>query len=301
MSKGPLVSVVMPTYNQAMFVGEAIESVLNQTYNNYELIIIDNYSDDGTEEIVNSYAYQDKRIIYKKFSNKGIIATSRNIAIKMSRGYYIAFLDSDDLWFADKLKKVIEFYMMYPEIDLICNDEYFVQGDDKSIIKRARYGPYRKYRDLLFKGNSLSTSAVTVKKSKLLAAGMFSEDKRFVTAEDYELWLRLSKSCNIAYLHEVLGNWRVHEVSNSGSVDRHTESVSNVINHHFRQWPYKNTYYRLLLNKRRGAVLRGAGRSLLKSGDFISARSYLTRALKRYPFSLKTWILFSASLAQIKL
>ena len=81
-TKQPLVSVIMPTHNHARFIGEAIDSVLNQTYKNFELIIIDNYSEDNKEKIVSSY--KDDRIKYLKFKNNGIIATSRNYGIKHS-------------------------------------------------------------------------------------------------------------------------------------------------------------------------------------------------------------------------
>ena len=110
--KQPLVSVVMPTYNYAQFIGDAIGSVLDQTYKNIELIIIDNYSDDNTEEIIASF--NDTRIKYKKFRNNGIIAASRNIGISESRGKYIAFLDSDDMWKPAKIEK---------QIKLLENDE----------------------------------------------------------------------------------------------------------------------------------------------------------------------------------
>ena len=90
-----LVSVIMPTYNHALFISEAISSVLSQTYQNLELIIIDNYSQDETEKIVLGYAKNDQRMRYEKFSNKGIIAASRNQGIRRARGEYIAFIDSD--------------------------------------------------------------------------------------------------------------------------------------------------------------------------------------------------------------
>src|SRR3989304_8476363 len=99
--KQPLVSVIMPTYNHARFIGEAIGSVLNQTYPNLELIIIDNYSEDNTEEIVSSY--KNQRVKYFKFRNHGVIAASRNYGMRHAQGDYIAFLDSDDLWEPTKI------------------------------------------------------------------------------------------------------------------------------------------------------------------------------------------------------
>ena len=94
-------SVILPTYNRAKFIEGAITSVLNQDYLNWELIIIDNFSKDNTQEIVEKF--NDKRIKYIKYKNNGIIAKSRNYGIKLSKGNYLAFLDSDDWWYSKKL------------------------------------------------------------------------------------------------------------------------------------------------------------------------------------------------------
>lgn len=297
----PLIAVVMPTYNHEKFITEAIESVLNQTHKNFELIIIDNYSTDNTEDIVRSYCVAEPRIRYQKLRNNGIIAASRNAGIKMTTGTYVAFIDSDDLWFPEKLEKVIHFFTEFPEIDLVCHDENHISGPNKNFIKTHRSGPYTSYEDMLFKGNSLSTSAVVVRRNKLLEIGLFSENKDFVTAEDYELWLRLSRTCRIAYLHEVLCDWRIHEASLSGNLEKHAASVLNVINYHFERWPQKSFHYKYLINKRRGAIMRGTGRNFIKAGKFASAKSYLSKAMRIDPLSIKTWIIYGGYMARIKI
>ena len=101
-----LVSVVMPTYNHAEFLSEAIESVLNQSYSQLELIVIDNFSEDDTKNIVKSF--QDARIQYFKFANEGVIAASRNYGIKQAKGKYLAFIDSDDVWLKEKLSEQVD-------------------------------------------------------------------------------------------------------------------------------------------------------------------------------------------------
>ena len=92
----PFVSVVIPTYNHAKFLGKALESVIYQTYRNWEVIVIDNKSTDGTRQVIENY--KDPRIQYFKISNDGIIAKSRNLGINVAKGEWIAFLDSDDWW-----------------------------------------------------------------------------------------------------------------------------------------------------------------------------------------------------------
>ncbi len=94
---GTLVSVVIPTYNHARFLGRALQSVMDQTYKNWEVIIIDNHSQDNTDEIVE--AFKDPRITLLKIHNNGVIAASRNMGIRAAKGEWIAFLDSDDHWY----------------------------------------------------------------------------------------------------------------------------------------------------------------------------------------------------------
>ena len=122
--KEELVSIIMPSYNTGKFIQETIDSVINQTYDNWELIIVDDCSSDNTDEIVKSI--KDDRIFYLKNKKNSGAAVSRNKALKMAKGKWIAFLDSDDLWKKDKLEKQIKFmknnnyhfsYTNYVEID----------------------------------------------------------------------------------------------------------------------------------------------------------------------------------------
>ena len=106
-SSSPMVSVIIPTFNQAELLQKALQSVSNQTFQDWEAIVIDNHSQDTTKEIVESM--NDSRISYEVFSNQGIIAASRNLGINLAKGNYIAFLDSDDLWYPSKLSTCLEY------------------------------------------------------------------------------------------------------------------------------------------------------------------------------------------------
>lgn len=192
-SEQPLVSVIMPTYNHAKFIGKAIESVLSQTYKNFEMIIIDNYSEDDTEKIVASY--EDDRIIYLKFKNNGIIAASRNHGIKHSHGEYVAFLDSDDFWHKQKLEKQLPHFGT-PEIigvasnAVLVSETPYYRKDNLARSKRG-YVDY-KYRDILNR-NRIMTSSLIVRRDMLDQSGLFDEDKTFSFIEDWELWLRMAR------------------------------------------------------------------------------------------------------------
>ena len=115
----PLVSVVIPTFNQASYLGRALQSVLDQTYTNWEAIVIDNHSTDNTDELMTSFA--DPRIIYLKIHYNGVIAASRNLGIRAAKCEWIAFLDSDDWWRLDKLQVVFD--CINDKVDLVYHDQ----------------------------------------------------------------------------------------------------------------------------------------------------------------------------------
>lgn len=229
----PLVSVVIPTYNHGHLISEAITSVLNQSYKNFEIIIIDNYSQDNTEEVVKSF--KDKKINYIKFNNKGIIAASRNIGIKNTKGELVAFLDSDDVWYKDKLKYSIKAFQKNADIILSCHNEYCVRNN--KIIKKYNYGPYTEnmYYSLLFKKNCVSTSAVVAKKDVLIKTGGFLEDEKFIGCEDYEYWMRLSKEGKFYFINKVLGEYRIHGTNIISNPIKLANNVFNVLELHYNK------------------------------------------------------------------
>ena len=130
----PLVSIVIPTYNHAKFIGKALKSVLDQTYENWEAIVIDNQSIDQTSKILSNYT--DPRIKCFKINNDGIIAKSRNLGIKKATGEWIAFLDSDDWWTKDKLEACIG--MIGTNVDFIYHAHEYV-SKSKPFFKKKNY------------------------------------------------------------------------------------------------------------------------------------------------------------------
>lgn len=141
-----LVSIVMPSYNTAKFISVAIESVLMQTYQNWELLIVDDCSTDNTDEVVSKY--DDRRIIYLKNEKNSGAAFSRNKALKRAKGKWIAFLDSDDLWYQTKLEEQIEFmkknkyyfsYTNYREVDEVGIQTGVEVSGPKKITKNKMY------------------------------------------------------------------------------------------------------------------------------------------------------------------
>jgi len=200
----------MPTYNHAAFIGEAIRSVLAQTYGDLELIIVDNYSEDDTEAIVRGF--NDPRIEYLKFANDGVVAASRNAALKQARGGFIAFLDSDDTWTADKIETQLEHLKANPNVALVCgsmvtrrNDEPFDIAAQPPAASLSGFS-YNWLLDRSF----IFCSSVMVRREVFDEVGLLDEDPGMVSSEDWDLWLRIARRHRLALLGKQLGSYRVH-------------------------------------------------------------------------------------------
>lgn len=203
------VSVIVPTYNRAHLVRETIDSILSQTFNDFELIIVDDESTDSTDEVVKSY--KDKRIRYFKHQHHGIIAANRNYGIRRAKGKYIAFCDDDDLWFPQKLEKQVQELEKDSQIGLVCNNEigFDDKGDHGELIKTKLTDQDFTFESLIAV-NRVSTSTVLVRKAVLNDVGMMDESPELVAVEDYELWLRIAKKYRVKYIDMPLGKYRTH-------------------------------------------------------------------------------------------
>jgi glycosyltransferase involved in cell wall biosynthesis len=201
----PLVSIVIPTYNRASDLKRALKSVREQTLTDWEAIIVDNHSTDDTDEVVESF--NDPRIKFLKIHNHGVIAASRNKGVAESNGDYIAFLDSDDWWTAEKLERSVRY--LKNGCDVVYHRLYVVTSNDQ--IKFSHTTPSRNftkpvYLDLLINGNAIANSSIVVKADLFKKIGGISEDLDMVAGEDYEGWLRLAKITDRYFLMpEVLG------------------------------------------------------------------------------------------------
>ncbi len=197
----------MPNYNKKDKIESSILSVLNQDYRDWELIIIDNYSDDGSEFIIKKYL-NDDRIKFIKFANGGSIAASRNIGIKNSTGDYIAFLDSDDMWFSNKLSKSINVISEgYDFVHHRMTNDFGSRNLYKKLIKKSINIDNYNAEMLLKFGNPFITSSVVIRKYLLIKKSLlFNESKDLCTFEDFELWYRLLNSnFRIKYVDLELG------------------------------------------------------------------------------------------------
>jgi len=185
-NKNPAISIIIPAYNRAWIIKEAIDSVLAQNFYDFELIVVDDGSSDNTLEILSSYRNKIKVI---KQINRGVSA-ARNKGILSSSGDYIAFLDSDDIWLPGKLETQFEFFKNNPEALICQTEEIWIKNG-----KRMNPGKRHKKVSGMFFEKSLelclvSPSAVMMKRSLFDLVGLF--DESLLACEDYDLWLRVN-------------------------------------------------------------------------------------------------------------
>lgn len=185
-----LISIILPTFNRSHVLGRAIDSVLAQTYSNWELIIVDNHSSDQTDILVNNY--HSSKIVLLKIHNEGIIAKSRNCGINHAQGELIAFLDSDDWWYSNKLE-IAEKYLHNADIVYHDLDSHTEKGKRFRKPTQGRHLKRPVFVDLMTKGNAIANSSVVVRKSIIEQVDGLCEDKSLISKEDFDLWLRISR------------------------------------------------------------------------------------------------------------
>ena len=200
-----VISVITPTYNRARFLPAAVASVLSQTFGDFELIIVDDGSEDNTPDVLKPFL-ADRRVRYVYQENQGQ-SHARNLALKQATGDFIAFLDSDDVWAPDKLEKQLAVFRANSEVDIVHGDEATIneQGSVVSLQNMRRYsGRITRY---LLADNSVSITTALVRRRCFDEMGGF--DTSVGVADDYELWLRFSARYCYQYEPGIVASYRV--------------------------------------------------------------------------------------------
>ncbi len=209
MSNPPLVSVVIPSYNQAKFISDNLESILKQSYSNFEVIFIDDGSTDNTEEIVKDFVNKDSRIKYFKQKNSER-AVARSFGISKASGKYVCLVDSDDTWLENKLATQVKIMEEKPEVVLCYASVNRISPENKSLKSAARQqeGASGLVYFHLLKRNFIPSVTPMIRKEALDKVGTQVTD--FIPYEDWDFWLRLSKFGEFYHIKEPLGNYRIH-------------------------------------------------------------------------------------------
>ena len=285
----PKVSVIIPTFNRAAFLESAIESVLNQTYNDFEIIIVDDNSSDNTYEVVASF--KDVRIKYIRHrENKGVSA-ARNTAIRVCKGKYIAFLDDDDEWVPEKLQKQVE--LQDKSSSNICgvySDRVIIDRLSNKIISKGLQS--NKVRGNLLSQlvmhNQINTCTVLLRKRCLDDVGLFDETISYM--EDRDLWIRLSLNWDFEYIDEPLTRTHIHKQNHlSSRLKEQIEGRKKLLR------KYSNLFNKDKKTWSKLTLLQGAQYCQLK--DIKKGRKNIVKGIKIYPFNFNGYLhLFSALL-----
>jgi glycosyltransferase involved in cell wall biosynthesis len=229
----PRFSVVIPTYNRADALQKTLSSVLAQTFSDFEVLVVDDGSTDDTKSIVD--AFNDPRVTYLFISNSGGPATPRNVGMRAANAEWIAFLDSDDLWYPTKLETLANSISECADVDAISNDEV-VRDSISGETRILRYGPVTKdfYRTLLVEGNRCSTSSMTVRKSFIDKHHIsFDTSPNFVIVEDYDFWMHLAlHGARFRFLRSVLGEYVLGDGNISGSIVKSRSNLMRLLEKH---------------------------------------------------------------------
>jgi len=212
-SSAPSVTVIVGTYNAAEFIGETINSVISQTVDSWELLVIDDCSTDETQTVVEGFVTQDSRIhLLTLDSNSNRPAVPRNVGIREAQGDYIAFLDHDDVWFPKKLERHLMVHRRFPLLALTHSAMWHYPNRREvrrllelpnPLIQRSTYTALRQH-------NQIYCSSVVMRRDSAERLGGFDENAQLRAIEDYEFWLRVASSEPFAFIQEVLGYYRTN-------------------------------------------------------------------------------------------
>ena len=244
LNKNPLISVVIPCYNSEKYIEDTIKSVLNQSYQNFEIIVVDDGSTDGTTAIIKKMEGMDRRIKFYKINHSGRPSVPRNFGVRKSVGNLIAFLDSDDLWSKEKLKYQTEYLAGSTEVSFVYSMSHsFGDVNLFSDLYELLPLPFRAARnreELMRIGNTITLSSVLIRKESFEKAGGFDEDPE-QKLEDYDLWLRLSETSKFHFIPRIHVYYRIHGSQFSSDWEEREERLKYLeTKRDIRLLPHKN-------------------------------------------------------------
>jgi len=284
----PIVSVVIPTFNRAHLVGQAIKSVLCQTYQGFEIIVVDDASIDNTEEVVKGFG--NPRIHFLRNSQNHGASWARNSGAEVAQGEYLAFLDSDDLWYPEFLERQLTALNDFPlDVGMICCSMVRKQGESHSVIT-----PSATY--LTFDGNlvqargGLCSSSFVVRRAAFHTIGGF--DVNFSSFQDFDFLLRMSANYRVEASNDILMEYRLGKDSISVNIDKKTKGLERIVN------TYKQDILRLGVMHR---YLFWLGQHYVLSGNLEMGRRLWVQALRYQVLDAKIWKHFLLTLGGVRL
>lgn len=292
MSSQPLISIVIPAFNAASVLDDALRSIQHQQYRHFEAIVIDDGSTDDTASVVRHFVAQDRRFVLVQQPNRGISA-ARNAGLAAARGEWIAFLDADDTWFPDKLTRQVQCVHDFPEVDFIFSNYHQWDGQNDLRLRYAahKHFPMGDFTRLLIRFNLLGTLTVMVRQDVMSRVGQF--DPELALAEDWDMWLRLAEAgCRVRRIREPLARCRIWPGNTSKQKLRMAQATVRVLEKrlaHCRLDTWRGPYQQSLAIAR-GHLEFAAVRPLLDTRPESLPPAAL-RAWRAYPWRLK-WLVW---------
>lgn len=267
-------SIILPTYNRASFLPKAINSVLNQQYDNWELIIIDDGSKDNTKNVVSEFALKDNRIKYI-YQNNAERSAARNNGIQHAKGEYICFLDSDDVYYPDNLKLWNE-YLTHHKKPVCMNYCNFAVSDlSNNSVDYTKKLPDTSYISILT--NPIIPNRVCIHKDIL---AVFKFDKDISIGEDVCLWLKIKQNYTIKYSSHVGGEYAIHETNSVNIANDAALKMYKSLKLFLKNNPsIKKELNKKILNEYYSRILTNISHYYKHKGNKIKAVYYLVRAI----------------------
>ncbi|WP_347273679.1 glycosyltransferase [Candidatus Kuenenia sp.] len=285
-NKKPLVSIVMPTYNCAAYLPESIESILAQTYDTYEVVVIDDGSADNTKLVLEPYM---EKIRYIDLGRNEGLPTARNLGIQSAKGEYVAFLDADDIWMPEKLEMSIDQFMKNPDAGMVYSKH--INIDSKSqfmegkIMRRLPSGNI--FTQLFFEQNFIICSSVVVRKEVFNKTALF--DSELVNCQDWDMWLRIAFYYKAIGIDVPLVKYRHSSKSLSKNRDNVLKYQKVIIDKIYTMFKdSENGISEKMYKKRLAAHYAKIGRHYMRMGDKIAARENFRLSLKMDPVNIRT-------------
>ena len=285
MVTSPKVSVITPVYNQAQFIDKAIESVLKQSYQDFEIIVVNDGSTDNTEATVKGFI--DFRIRYICHSDNRGISAARNTGIRASRGEYIALLDADDEFLPERLGKQVKLLQnKSSDIGVVCAWSFNVDKNGNYISKRClpKKDGYI-YEDLL-STNPISVPTVLIRRECFEKVGLF--DSSLDGQEDWDMWIRIAKYYKFSLIKTLLAKRRIHPNRISYDLERKNITANRIIKKYMGELKVRQN----ILSSHYLYI----GFRFCRMGKTKDGRRYLLKAISLYPFCIKCYIYMISSL-----
>lgn len=238
--KKPLVSVLMPNYNGEKYISEAIESILKQTYSNFEFIIIDDCSTDDSWKIIQKYAKKDKRIkAYRNEENLKIVRTRNKLfSLANKKTKYYAIFDSDDISLPDRLKEEVNFLEKNKEYGVVGSNIILINEKSKVIGKRNYVLSWEKMKKVMGRYDPIAQPSVMIRKKVIDLVGKYNE--KYTRCQDYELWMRIGTKVKIRNLKKPLIKYRISSTQGKRTALKKTIKFTLEIQ---RKWLFSKEYF----------------------------------------------------------